>query len=152
MWQRYFGRDPGIVGRSVSLDGRAYTVTGVMPASFEFPDKATLFWTLSYWGIPIVAALDPGTIPRLKETRLDAPVFLFSIVVSLVTGVCFGLAPALRLARPDARRPSAARVSAACPPPARSRSRWCCSWAPVCSSRASSRCRTFRAASIPNTR
>jgi putative ABC transport system permease protein len=56
---------------------------------------------LSYWGIPIVAALDPGNIPRLNETRLDAPVFLFSIAVSLGTGVCFGLAPALHLSWAD---------------------------------------------------
>jgi putative ABC transport system permease protein len=56
---------------------------------------------LSYWGIPIVAALDPGTIPRLNETRLDGPVLLFSLAISLLTGVGFGLAPALHLSRSD---------------------------------------------------
>jgi putative ABC transport system permease protein len=45
MWQRYFGLDPAIVGRTISLDGRAHDVAGVMAASFEFPDQATLFWT-----------------------------------------------------------------------------------------------------------
>ena len=49
----------------------------------------------------MVAALDPGTIPRLNETRLDVPVLLFSIAISLVTSVVFGLAPALHLSRPD---------------------------------------------------
>src|SRR5262249_5805436 len=38
LWQRRFGSDPGIVGRSVTMDGAGYTVVGVMPASFRFPN------------------------------------------------------------------------------------------------------------------
>ncbi len=34
-WQRAFGGDPGILGRSVTLDGQPYTVVGVMPAGFQ---------------------------------------------------------------------------------------------------------------------
>ena len=37
-WQRRFGGDPSIVGRSVALDDAAFTVVGVMPAAFQFPD------------------------------------------------------------------------------------------------------------------
>jgi predicted permease len=40
VWQRRFGRDPGVVGRSVRLDGEPHTVIGVMPRGFEFPP----FW------------------------------------------------------------------------------------------------------------
>jgi len=36
LWQRRFGGDPGIIGRSVLLSGDAYTVVGVMPAQFRF--------------------------------------------------------------------------------------------------------------------
>jgi predicted permease len=36
-WQSYFGGDTGILNKSVKLDGRAYTVIGVMPAGFRFP-------------------------------------------------------------------------------------------------------------------
>ena len=36
LWTRRFGADTGIVGRTVSLDGKAHVVVGVMPASFQF--------------------------------------------------------------------------------------------------------------------
>lgn len=48
-WRRRLGADPSVVGRRVTLDGEAYLVTGVMPASFQFPDSATELWVpLSY--------------------------------------------------------------------------------------------------------
>jgi predicted permease len=37
LWREQFGRDRGILGRAVQLNGYAYTVVGVMPAGFEFP-------------------------------------------------------------------------------------------------------------------
>ena len=36
-WQKYFGGDKSILGRSIKLNERAYTVIGVMPAGFRFP-------------------------------------------------------------------------------------------------------------------
>jgi putative ABC transport system permease protein len=37
LWQRRFNSDPALIGRTLLLNGRNYTVVGVMPASFEFP-------------------------------------------------------------------------------------------------------------------
>ncbi|HKF49466.1 MAG TPA: ABC transporter permease [Terracidiphilus sp.] len=50
-WQSQFGGDPGAVGRTVHLDGDAYTVIGVMPESFRFPvtEPLTDFWTTLAW-------------------------------------------------------------------------------------------------------
>ena len=39
LWRRKFSADPAIVGESIELDGDAYTVVGVLPASFRFPDR-----------------------------------------------------------------------------------------------------------------
>ncbi len=43
LWQRRFGGDPKIIGRKLTLDDLPYTVVGVMPAGFQFPEKAALW-------------------------------------------------------------------------------------------------------------
>ncbi len=43
-WQRRFGGSAGVVGRSVRVDERSYTVIGVMPPAFAFPDRETQAW------------------------------------------------------------------------------------------------------------
>src|SRR5881398_212977 len=45
LWVTSFGRDPGILGRTISLDGRSFTVVGVMPAGFQFPNEDVQVWT-----------------------------------------------------------------------------------------------------------
>jgi putative ABC transport system permease protein len=42
-WQQRFGSDPNVAGRTIQINGRAYTVLGVMPAGFSFPERATLW-------------------------------------------------------------------------------------------------------------
>jgi predicted permease len=53
------------------------------------------------WATHAVLALVPATVPRADEVRLDAHVLIFTIAVSIVTGILFGLAPALKMLRPD---------------------------------------------------
>jgi putative ABC transport system permease protein len=43
-WQTKFGGDPGIIGRTITLDDTAREVVGVMPADFRFPTPATELW------------------------------------------------------------------------------------------------------------
>jgi putative ABC transport system permease protein len=44
-WQRLFGADPGIIGRSLALNGEAYEVVGVMPSGFrDFFDRNAEIW------------------------------------------------------------------------------------------------------------
>jgi len=44
LWQRVFGGDAAIVGRTITLNDRPVTVIGVMPAGFSFPFSSVEFW------------------------------------------------------------------------------------------------------------
>ena len=44
LWKSQFGADPGILGRSVTLNGTPFTVIGVMPRSFYFPSREYELW------------------------------------------------------------------------------------------------------------
>ncbi len=56
---------------------------------------------LGYWGITLLRRLTPGNIPHLEDISIDLRAFAFSVALSLVTGVLFGLAPALKSSRTD---------------------------------------------------
>ena len=45
LWKRRFSSDPNIVGQSITLSATSYTIIGVMPRSFQFPDRDTELWT-----------------------------------------------------------------------------------------------------------
>jgi putative ABC transport system permease protein len=51
---------------------------------------------LAWWCTSALAALGPKEIPRVNEVRMDTAVLLFSLAASLLTGLLFGLTPALR--------------------------------------------------------
>ena len=59
-WQRRFGSDRGVLGRVIDLDGRAYTVIGVMPPHFDFP----MFWAHD---VQLWAPLALGTWTASRE-------------------------------------------------------------------------------------
>jgi predicted permease len=61
-WLRYFGGDPAIVGRSVLLDGRSFTVLGVLPAQVRFPDDTTE-------ALAPLSLVPETAIPRLRFVR-----------------------------------------------------------------------------------
>lgn len=44
LWRQRFGGDPGVLGRTVALDGRVHTVIGVMPEGFRFDGVEADFW------------------------------------------------------------------------------------------------------------
>ncbi|HEV2911858.1 MAG TPA: ABC transporter permease [Pyrinomonadaceae bacterium] len=44
-WQKRLGSDPQAVGRTITLNDKAYTIIGVMPASFDFPQRERELWT-----------------------------------------------------------------------------------------------------------
>jgi putative ABC transport system permease protein len=59
---------------------------------------------LAFWGVPALLALAPaGKMPRMEMIRVDGWVFAFTFGLSLLTGIVFGLAPALQATRRDVR-------------------------------------------------
>jgi len=58
---------------------------------------------VAYWGIRLVTALAPGSVPRLGEIGLDSGALAFALIVSVLTGLVFGLAPSLYLGRDEMR-------------------------------------------------
>jgi predicted permease len=56
---------------------------------------------LAYGGIRLLLYLQPARLPRLSEITLDPTVLLFTLAVSLLAGLLFGLFPVLKYARPQ---------------------------------------------------
>src|SRR5262249_24553132 len=54
---------------------------------------------IAWWGTDILVAVIPEDVPRLSEINIDWWVLAFTLLVSLATGIFFGLAPALQAAR-----------------------------------------------------
>lgn len=44
LWQRRFGRDPNILGKTLTLDGGTYTIVGVAPPEFQLPGSVSELW------------------------------------------------------------------------------------------------------------
>src|SRR5439155_1944652 len=58
---------------------------------------------VAWWGIHLLLTASPLNIPGLKDVGLDTNVLGFTVVISVLTGVIFGLAPALQASRADLR-------------------------------------------------
>ncbi len=67
LWEHQYSRDPNILGQTVKLDEKPFTVIGVMPASFRFPfDGAPLSEMADLW-VPL--AFEPDLLSPENRTR-----------------------------------------------------------------------------------
>jgi putative ABC transport system permease protein len=82
-WQRRFGADPQIVGKTITLDGYSYTIIGVMPREAQWPRDSQLWRLLSveaayarmYRGnnfLKVIGRLKPGASLQQAQTEMDA--------------------------------------------------------------------------------
>ncbi len=83
LWRERFGADPHVAGRAVVLDGKSFTVTGVLPPSFHFLDDADVITPLrpnmpaiyaerSVDAIAVVARLKAGMTRAGAEAEMNA--------------------------------------------------------------------------------
>ena len=56
---------------------------------------------LALWGVRSVSALNPANLPRADEIGIDGQVLVFTLFVSLLTGLLFGLVPAIQASTAD---------------------------------------------------
>lgn len=56
---------------------------------------------LALWGLDLLLAIGESSIPRVKEIKLDGWALGFSLLISIATGLVFGLVPALQSSKPD---------------------------------------------------
>ena len=56
---------------------------------------------LAGFGVDLLLALSPASLPRMGEVHVDRRVLLFTLGISLLSGIVFGLAPALQASRRD---------------------------------------------------
>jgi putative ABC transport system permease protein len=56
---------------------------------------------LAVWGMSLLLALAPENLPRMTDVSLDGRALLFTAAITLLTGLVFGLAPALQTSKPN---------------------------------------------------
>jgi predicted permease len=84
LWKRRYGGDPGILGKKILLDAEPYTVIGILPAWFTYPDAKVQVWTALYhkmspWlmqlhtahNFDVVAHLRPGVTIQQATAELN---------------------------------------------------------------------------------
>jgi putative ABC transport system permease protein len=96
LWQRRFGGDPAIVGKTVKLDDESYTVVGVLPPGFEF-----LTANIGIWA-PL--ALDPAKLQRDQRSCIAMGRVAPGVPVAAAKQEILALSRRLEAAHPEANR------------------------------------------------
>lgn len=55
----------------------------------------------AFWGVDLILALDPGEVPRVAPVTVDGHALGFALLLSVATGVLFGVVPAWQASRPE---------------------------------------------------
>jgi putative ABC transport system permease protein len=99
LWRRKFSADPKILGRTISLDGNGYSVIGVLPAGFQFPNSRTGQLLVPAMRsrqdvgmfVTVIGRLKSGVTPQAAASEADAVLHSFrSTLPALVPGIVSG--------------------------------------------------------------
>ena len=70
LWQSHLGADPEAVGKNVTLDGRSFTIIGVLPPNFRLDDKTDVIAPIGVW---VAEMMDRGDRGDMEVLGLLAP-------------------------------------------------------------------------------
>jgi putative ABC transport system permease protein len=99
---RSLARSKELAVRAALGASRARLVRQMLTESFLISLGGCLVGLLlAFWGLKVVQAFRPANLPRLESVTIDARALGFSIAACLLTALLSGLAPALRLSKPD---------------------------------------------------
>ncbi|HEV2222226.1 MAG TPA: ABC transporter permease [Candidatus Acidoferrales bacterium] len=99
---RSWSRQPEIAIRETLGATRWRLVRQLLSESILLALIAGFFGALlGFWGMNLLRVLAPPGTPRLDEVSLNGPVLAYTLAISLIAGILFGLAPALQLTRPE---------------------------------------------------
>src|SRR5258706_556012 len=103
-WLENMGADPNVLGRSLRLNATSYTIIGVLlTESVLLSVAGGAFGLVLAWQLIVAAPkfVPPNAIPAAAPIQLSDSVILFTLAISMLTGLLFGLAPAMAATRPD---------------------------------------------------
>jgi predicted permease len=102
MLARAEGRKRELAVRTALGAGRGVLISQLMTESVVLAVGGGVAGVvLAYFGLTALIAVDPASVPRLADVGLDGAVLSYATGVSVLTGLLFGIAPALRSGRVD---------------------------------------------------
>jgi predicted permease len=84
LWERRFGADPNITGKTLTLNAKSYAVIGVLPSDFRFREQAELYAPVGQWrpvvlydrenhpGLHVVGRLKPGVTMAAAQAEMTS--------------------------------------------------------------------------------
>src|SRR5271169_6251280 len=83
LWQSHLGGDPGVIGRSITLDGRSFSIVGILPPTFRFLDRSDVLVPIGVYAADYTDRAERGNMDVVG--RLSSGVALSQAAVEMET-------------------------------------------------------------------
>ncbi len=83
LWQSHLGGDPGVIGRSITLDGRSFSIVGILPPTFRFLDRTDVLVPIGVFAADFTDRGERGDMDVVG--RLSSGVVLSQAAVEMET-------------------------------------------------------------------
>lgn len=94
LWRSHLGGDPNALGRTITLDGRSFTVIGVLPPNFRAPDRTDVIVPIGFWATNNPELADRGDRRDMEAVGRLAPGITLTQARAEMEGIAARLAKA----------------------------------------------------------